>query len=101
VHGPVYWHIHEAFLEWLSIRVDECLQRQKQAFMLNILIILSIDIILNYEKGAILEIAEAIIEDRLCYFDMFALSSYGRDPYSPCNIAMLGKKAQSNCWSVK
>ncbi len=67
-----------------------------------------------------LEIDKDIIEDRLCcasqnvigilskkvgHFDMPALSilltSYYRDPRSPCNIAMIGKKACSNCWSVE
>jgi hypothetical protein len=64
--APVSWLGHEEFLKWLSIRVDECLLRHKQAFMLNILVILSINVILNYEKGTILEIAEARIEHRLC-----------------------------------
>jgi hypothetical protein len=34
----------------------------QKAFMLNILVILSINVILNNKEGAILKIAEAIIE---------------------------------------
>jgi hypothetical protein len=118
---PVYWLSHEEFLEWLSIQVSEPLPRHKQAFVLNILVILAVDVLSNNKKGIILEIAEAIIKDRLCcvsqhivgvfskkvsHFYMLALSilltSYYCNPCLPCNIAMIGKKARScNCWSVK
>jgi hypothetical protein len=117
---PVYRLSHEEFLEWLSIPFDECLLRHKQAFMLNIIVIHGFNVISNYEKGTILEIAEARNEERLCcvgqhiivvfskkvsHFDMFALSimltCYYRDPRLPCNISMIGKKACRSCWSVE
>jgi hypothetical protein len=64
--APVYRLSHEEFLKRLSIRVDEGLTGHKQAFMLDILVILSINVISNNKKCAILKIAEAIIEEKLC-----------------------------------
>jgi hypothetical protein len=51
----VYWLSHEEFLEWLHIQVDESLPRHQHAFLLNVLVILGIDVIVNDQKGAILE----------------------------------------------
>ncbi len=65
--ASIYWLSHEEFLELLRIQVDESHLRHKHdALLLNILGILRIDVISNYQKGAILEIAKAIIKDRLC-----------------------------------
>jgi hypothetical protein len=58
--------VHEELLEWLGIRVDKRLPRHKHAFVLYVLIILGVDIVSNDQKGAILEIAHAVFEDRLC-----------------------------------